>query len=80
MTGFMKTVLRLCTKIVGMFLENLLEITVDKYGHVVLRALSASCTLKKAITCRLVQAVEVTANGSNELNKAELELKVKLII
>ena len=51
MIRFIKTVLRLCIKIAGMFLENRSD-TVHKYGHVVQKALSASCTLKKkAITC-----------------------------
>jgi len=61
-----------------MFLENRSD-TVHKYGHVVLRALSASCTFKRSHNM-LVQAVKVTANESNEPNKAELELKVKLVI
>jgi len=72
----MKTVLRLCTKIAGMFSENRSD-TVHKYGHVILRALCASCTLKRSHNM-LVQDVEVTANESNEPNKAKF--KVKLII
>jgi len=72
----MKTVLRLCFKIASMFLENRSD-TVHKYGHVILRALCASCTLKRSHNM-LVQAVEVTANESNEPNKAKF--KVKLII
>jgi len=53
-----------------MFLENRSD-TVHKYGHVVLRALSASYTLKRSHNV-LVPAVEVTANESNEPSKAEL--------
>lgn len=67
MTKFMKTVLRLCIKIAATFLENRSD-TVHKYGHVVLRVLSASCTLKKSYNM-LVEAVEVTVNESNEPNK-----------
>ena len=40
--------------------------TVHKYGHVVLRVLSAS--FKKSYNM-LVEAVEVTVNESNEPNK-----------
>lgn len=66
MTKFMKTVLRLCIKIAATFLENRSD-TVHKYGHVVLRVLSAS--FKKSYNI-LVEAVEVTVNESNEPNKA----------
>ena len=59
-----------------MFLEKR-YLLVHKYGHVVLRVLSFSCTLKGSHTM-LVQAIEVTANKSIEPNKAKL--KVKLII
>jgi len=72
----MKTVLRVWTKIASMFLENRSD-TVHKYVHVVLRTLCASCTLKGSHNM-LVPAVEVTANESNEPNKAKF--KVRLII
>ena len=41
------------------------------------RALSASCTLKRSHNM-LVQAVEVTANESNERNKAKFKVKLTL--
>ena len=47
MSEFMKT--GFCTKIAGMFLENRIE-NVHKYGHVVLRVLSTSCTLNRVHT------------------------------
>ena len=55
-----------CAKRAGMFPEKRSD-TVHTYGHVVLRVLSASCTLNT-----LVQAVKITANEPNEPNKAEL--------
>ena len=57
-----------------MFLENRLE-NVHKYGHVVPRVLSSSCTLNRVHTM-LIQAFGVAANESNEPNKAKLELKL----
>jgi len=44
MTEFTKTVLGLCTKIAGKFLENRTD-TIHKYELVALRAQSASCTV-----------------------------------
>ena len=57
-----------------MFLENRLE-NVHKYGHVVPRVLSTSCTLNRVHTMP-IQAFEVAANESNGPNKAKLELKL----
>jgi len=57
-----------------MFLENRLE-NVHKYGHVVLRVLSTSCTLNRVHTMP-IQGFEVAENESNEPNKAKLELKL----
>ena len=42
-------------------------------AHVVLRALSAACTLKGSYSVP-VQAIEITAFQSNEPDKAELEV------
>ena len=55
-----------------MFLENRLE-NVHKYGHVLPRVLSTSCTLNRVHTMP-IQAFEVAVNESNEPNKAKLEL------
>ena len=50
------------SKIMGMFLENQLDI-VHKYDHVALRVLSTLCTLNIGPTMPIhVQAVEVAAN------------------
>ena len=68
--------LRLCTKITGMLLEKRSD-SVYKYGHVVLRALSSSCALKRSHNM-ILKAVEVTDNESTDPNKAKF--KVKLII
>ena len=68
----MKTVLKTLHQNSRMFLENWLE-NVHKYGHVVPRVLSTSCTLNRVHTMP-IQAFEVAANESNEPNKVKLEL------
>ena len=55
-----------------MFLENRLE-NVHKYGHVVLRVLSTSCTLNR-VHIMPIEAFEVAVNELNDPNKAKLEL------
>lgn len=54
----------------GHVLGKTVRITAHKYGYVVLRALSASCTRKRSHNM-LVHAVKVTTDESNELSKAE---------
>jgi len=54
-----------------MFLENRSD-SVHKYGHVVLRVLSTSCTLNRGHTMPM-QAFEVAANESNEPNKGKID-------
>ena len=73
MSGFMKIVLRTaCTKIAGMFWGHWSD-RVHKYGHVMLRVLSALCTLNRSYMYAMpTQAFEIAANESNEPNKAEL--------
>jgi len=48
---------------------------VHKYGRVVPRVLSTSCTPNRVHTMP-IQAFEVAANESNEPNKAKLELRL----
>ena len=49
MTEFMKTVLRLCIEIAAATFSEKRSDTVHKYGQVVLRVLSTSCTLKRKL-------------------------------
>jgi len=70
MSGFMKTVIMIAGMLLGIRSDS-----VHKYGHVVLRVLSTLCTLNRSYTMPM-QAFEIAANESNELNKAKLERKL----
>ena len=75
MTEFMKTVLKTFHQNSGHVFGKSVRLSVHKYGHIVLRVLSTSCTLNILHTMP-IQAFEVGANKSNEPHKAKLELKL----